>query len=468
MIRIILFLIYILMILAVIFLERKSPTEAMLWVIVLICLPYVGAVLYLVFGSTMGIKLTAAIRGRRLQNRLHVMPEAKPVPACDEVLSEEDRQVLRFNQVYNHSQVTSYQSARLLTDGLSHYTSLFTDIKNAKECIFIEFYTIHHDVVGEALVSALAEKAKQGVVVLVMCDFVANLSTPAKMFRPLVEAGGQVIRLKPYFTHFRSHRKIVAIDHHIAYIGGMNIGKQYANMAKKKNPWRDTQVRLEGACTAALEDYFLTDWLCAVHKRDWERTVEYVEGIVRPDYSPSGHLCQFIIGGVDNNREAVKMCYLSMIRSAKRRIRIQSPYFIPDASILDELKTAAATGVEIEVMIPGVESSFFLEPVTTYYVGQLMEYGAKVYRYQGYIHAKTMVVDEEVCCIGSVNMDVRSLQVDDEVCGVFYANALVRQYSAIFDEDIRHCTPYTWQQFLERPASEKLRESIFLPFAPLM
>ena len=162
------------------------------------------------------------------------------------------------------------------------------------------------------------------------------------------------------------------------------------------------------------------------------------------------------------------MCYLSMIRSAKRRIRIQSPYFIPDASILDELKTAAATGVEIEVMIPGVESSFFLEPVTTYYVGQLMEYGAKVYRYQGYIHAKTMVVDEEVCCIGSVNMDVRSLQVDDEVCGVFYANALVRQYSTIFDEDIRHCTPYTWQQFLERPASEKLRESIFLPFAPLM
>ena len=468
MIKVILFLVYILMILAVIFLERKSPTEAMLWVLVLICLPYVGMVLYLVFGSTMGIKITAAVREKRLQNKLHAIPPPPLTPVSDEALSDEDRQVIRFNHVYNHSRLTSYQEADIYTCGADHYEHLFRDIAEAKECIYIEFYTIHHDEVGEALVRALTKKAKEGVTVLVMCDFVANLSTPQKMFQPLLDAGGQVLRLKPYFTHFRSHRKIVAIDHEISYIGGMNIGRQYANLAKKKNPWRDTQVRMKGACTAELEDYFLTDWLCAVRKRDWEATVRYVEQIVRPPYQSTGHLCQFIIGGVDNNKESAKMCYLSMIRSAKKKIRIQSPYFIPDASILDELKTAAATGVEIEVMIPGVTSSFFLEPVTTYYVGQLMEYGARVYRYQGYIHAKTMVIDEELCCIGSVNMDVRSLQVDDEVCGVFYSNALVRQYSGIFDQDIGSCREYTWQEFLSRPDSERLRESIFLPFAPLM
>lgn len=179
-------------------------------------------------------------------------------------------------------------------------------------------------------------------------------------------------------------------------------------------------------------------------------------------------LCQFIVGGVDTDKEAVKMCYLSMIRSAKTRIRIQSPYFIPDASVLDALKTAAASGVEIELMIPGIKASFFLDPVTNYYSGQLLEYGTKVYKYKWYIHAKTMTIDDELCCVGSVNMDMRSLMVDDEVCGVFYENSLVQEYRGIYDKDISKCVPYTWEQFRSRSRKERITESIFLPFAPLM
>ena len=363
------------------------------------------------------------------------------------------------------------------TSGKSHYGQLFQDIRHAETCIFVEFYTIHHDAVGEAFAAALAERARAGVEVLVLCDFIANLSTPQKMFLPLIQAGAKVIRVKPYFTHYRSHRKIVSIDHRISYIGGMNIGKQYANMAAVKNPWRDTQIRLEGeACARVLDEYFLTDWLCSVRQKDRSKAMARLfalpeaEPLFASSYTdPASHnLCQFIVGGVDSNKEAVKMCYLSMIRSARKRIRIQSPYFIPDASILDALKTAAAAGVEIELMIPGIKASFFLDPVTTYYCGQLLEYGAKVYKYHGYIHAKTMIIDEELCCIGSVNMDIRSLQVDDEICGVFYENTLVKQYTDCFDTDIANCTPYTWQAFLERSSSERVQESIFLLFAPLM
>lgn len=238
-----------------------------------------------------------------------------------------------------------------------------------------------------------------------ICDFIANLSTSKNMFASLVEAGGKVVRVKPYFTHYRSHRKIVAIGHEISYIGGMNIGKQYANMDKVKNP-----------------------------RRDWKHTISYIHQIKPQDYKASHSLCQFI----------------------------------PDASVLDALKMAAASGVQIELMIPGIKASFFLDPVTNYYSGQLMEYGTKVYKYNGYIHAKTMIIDEELCCIGSVNMDMRSLMVDDEVCGVFYENELVNRYNGIYENDILHCKPYTWEQFLSRNKKEKLMESIFLPFAPLM
>ena len=466
--KMILLIIYILTILGVIFLERKSPTEAMLWVLVLICLPYLGMVLYLIFGSTLAIKLTAYARKKRLHRHYPALARAEMPQLEALALSEEDKQVIRFNSAYNQSKLTCYDEAQVYTTGESHYRQLFADIANARECIYIEFYTIHPDEVGQALVDALAKKAAQGIRVLVMCDFIANVSTPNKMFKPLREAGGQVIRIKPFLTHYRSHRKIVVIDHAISYIGGMNIGKKYANLDKVKTPWRDTQVRMVGPCAQVLDEYFLTDWLCAVRRRDWDAAVAYVDSIHPRTDGQNANLCQFIVGGVDTDKESVKMCYLSMIRSAKKRIRIQTPYFIPDASILDALKTAAAAGVEIELMIPGIKASFFLDPVTTYYCGQLLGYGAKIYKYNGYIHAKTLVVDEELCCIGSVNMDVRSLKVDDEICGVFYANSIVSRYSRQYDQDIGQCRMYPVEEFVSRGTWERFVESFFLMFAPLM
>lgn len=238
--KLILFSVYILMIVTVIFVERKRPTEALLWVLVMVCIPYGGTILYLIFGSTVAIKLTAWIRKKRLcKQPRELWPVRKPFcPSCgkQKELSEEDRQVIRFNTSYNGSELTGYEKADLYTDGISHYTQLFRDIREAKTCIFIEFYTIHHDMVGKKLIEALTARAAEGVQVWVMCDFIANLSTPEKMFAPLREAGGKVIRVKPYLTHYRSHRKIVSIDHRISYIGGMNIGKQYAGLDKVKTP----------------------------------------------------------------------------------------------------------------------------------------------------------------------------------------------------------------------------------------
>ena len=467
MFKVILLLIYIATILAVLFVERKNPTEALLWVLVVICLPYVGLILYLIFGSTAAIKLNSSLRRKRISKRLPPAKEPQNLLVSRQI-SETDQQVILFNTNYNETPLTCYDDYRFLTSGEAHYRALFQDIKEAKECIYVLFLTIHHDVMGEALAKALAEKARQGVKVLVMYDFLANFATPRKMFRDLEQAGGRVIRIKPYLTHYREHRKIVAIDHRIGYIGGMNIGKQYANLAEKKNPWRDTQVRLTGACVTVLDAYFMTDLLCAVRQKDWEPMVRYMESIQLPRHNRTEHLCQFVVGGVDNTKESVKMNYLSMIRSAKRIIRIQSPYFIPDASILDALKTAAASGVQIELMIPGIKASFFLDPVTTYYAGQIMQYGARVYKYRGYIHAKTMTIDEEVCCIGSVNMDIRSLMVDDEICGVFYDNSLVEEYIRIFRQDIDSCDPYSYEEFNSRSSRERFMEEIFLPFAPLM
>ena len=193
--KLILFSVYILMILTVIFVERKRPTEALLWVLVMVCIPYGGTILYLIFGSTVAIKLTAWIRKKRLcKQPRELWPVRKPFcPSCGKQreLSEEDRQVIRFNTSYNGSELTGYRRADLYTDGISHYTQLFRDIREAKTCIFVEFYTIHHDMVGEKLIEALAARAAEGVQVWVMCDFIANLSTPEKMFVSPAGSGGK-------------------------------------------------------------------------------------------------------------------------------------------------------------------------------------------------------------------------------------------------------------------------------------
>ena len=464
----VLLVINILVAIAIIFLERKSPTEALLWVLIVLLIPYVGIILYLIFGSTLSIKLTSYFRKKRLQKYYPNVTKENNFSIKDLDLDEEDLDVINFNLAYNNSRITSYNNINVYTDGMSHYNQLFEDIKNAKDCIFVEFYTIHHDEVGEAFVKALTEKAKEGLKVLVMCDFVANFDVPAKMFRPLKKAGGKVVRVKPYLTHYRSHRKIVVIDHEISYIGGMNIGNKYINRSKKKNPWRDTQVRLIGSSALILDEYFLTDWLCSIRRKYFKDTIKFIDSIPDRENKLNDNVCQFIVGGVETNKESVKMCYLSMIRSAKKSIRIQSPYFIPDVSILDALKTALASGVEIELMIPGIKSSFFLDPVTTYYCGELLPYGAKIHKYEGYIHAKTMIVDEELCCIGSVNMDIRSLKVDDEITGVFYENNFVKKYYDIYDNDITHCKDYTYDEFLQRSKWEKFIEGFWLLFSPVM
>ena len=459
MLKWILLSIYILSILTVIFIERKRPTEALLWVFILICLPYFGTLLYLIFGNTTWIKWK-----KQKSEKIEIPKQTVPISS----LSSEDEQVMHFNYVYNQSPITSYTNIQTYTDGKSHYEQLFHDIDAAKSSIYIEFYTIHNDIIGQNFIQHLTAKAKQGLDVFILCDSFANLNTPHSFYTEFKKANGKIIRVKPYLTHYRLHRKIVVIDQEIAYIGGMNIGKQYANLAEKKNPWRDTQVRLQGECVQNLMYCFLQDWLDAQKNKNKAETLHYIQNRPKKQYEPTKNLCQFIMGGVDTDKESVKMVYLSMIRSAKRSIQIQSPYFIPDTSILDALKTAAASGIHVELMIPGIEASFFLDPVTTYYTGQLLQYGAKVYKYNGYIHAKTMSIDDELCAIGSVNMDMRSLQVDDEICGIFYENQFVEHYRNIYETDKQHSIPYSLQQFNNRGNAEKMKEGFFLLFAPLM
>lgn len=247
---VIVLVIQLLLILSVVFLERKKPEEALLWAIVLTLLPGVGILLYLAFGSTVGIKLTYAYRNRRmtvryaqlLRAQMEQMETAGPLPG--ELVSRHD--VIRFHLRGCNSLLTRHNQMEMLTSGKAKYDRLFAELAGAKESIHIAYYAIHRDSVGKRLAEVLAAKAAEGVKVRVLYDTMGSLLTPTSMFRALKKAGGRVHRIKPTLSHFRNHRKIVVIDGRIGYTGGMNIGEKYLGQNPKKSPWRDTQLRIRG------------------------------------------------------------------------------------------------------------------------------------------------------------------------------------------------------------------------------
>lgn len=443
--------------------HKRSSAITVFWCLVFALNPYVGLVLYLIFGSTTPIRLAARRHRVRLYERgyrmLYDRVADRPMGLMDGELSPMAESLAKFNYNYCHAPISRYGSQRIYTDGASHYRQLFEDIERAEETVHVLFYEVENDYVGKEFMDMLADKAKEGVEVLFMTDAMTGRLHVAKFARRLRKNGGKVRLVRMNLTHFRNHRKIVVVDHRIAWIGGMNIGKRFQNEDKVKTPWRDTQIRLTGDAADELDACFFIDWFCNIPISWLEQADRSAEHLLAHLPEEGDKPCQFITGGPASTHETVKMTYLSMITAARSSIQIQSPYFIPDESMFDALRCAAASGVRVEIMVPGVPPNTFLEAANRYYCGRIMLCGAHVYRYHGYLHAKTMTVDGEACAIGSANMDYRSLFLDDEITGVFYGTEVPEAYTQQFAVDRRHCTEADSQEFLHRTRGERLKQA---------
>ncbi|MDL2217180.1 cardiolipin synthase [Christensenellaceae bacterium OttesenSCG-928-M15] len=459
--------IHIIAMISVVFIEHKKPMEALLWVVVISLLPVVGLALYACLGSTFRIKVHHFARGKKLDTTLlETLPIEPADPVAFALLDVAQAEMATFNESYNDSILSLHNSAEIITSGREKYARLFSDIKNAKQSVNLVYYGLHYDRIGKELVAILTEKAKEGVRVRVLFDGMGSLFTPRRMFLQFVAAGGYVKKIRPSFTHFRNHRKIVVIDGLVGYTGGMNIGIKYVGALKNKSPWRDTQIRMEGDAVHFLQYYFYYDWFCANSKPNIS-TAEIEQAF--PAHGVTDELpCQVVGGGVDTDAEMIKLAYIRLVNSAKKRIVLQTPYFIPDDSLLNALKIALASGVEVILMLPGRKSSFFLEPVSNYYIDALLPYGLRVYKYDGYIHAKTVTVDDCATCIGTANVDVRSLELDDEICVLFYDRVFTKEHIKVIEEDLRNSAPLDTAKFLKRSLLKKAKERFFKLFAPLM
>jgi cardiolipin synthase len=318
----------------------------------------------------------------------------------------------------------------------------------------------------------LTAKARAGVEVRLLYDPIGSQAHVGRTYvREMLAAGIRMAPSSPlYQLHtisYRNHRKITVIDGAICYIGGMNIGQEQISGGEGFDSWRDTQLRIIGECAALLQAVFMVDWYNAVR-----------ENLFAAAYFPTSAMepangdvpVQILTSGPDSQWAAIRQLYSFMIVSAKQHVFIQSPFFIPDATIAEALMFAALSGVDVKVMLSARPSGNRLPDwAGNTYVADIIAAGVHVFLYQkGYLHAKTISIDSEICSIGSANIDIRSFSINYEINAVLYSKRLAKELEQDFERDLIHCTEFDATEYQKRNAAVRFRDSVARVFSPLL
>ncbi|WP_220681870.1 cardiolipin synthase [Methanofollis formosanus] len=455
----------------VVFFERKNPTAALAWLMVLFLLPPLGFALYLIFGQnftrqkmfTLKEEADQYLKGLfEEQHQDLVDREFRFANPAAEQYRDTILALLRNNQAL----VTEKNEVEVYTDGKEKFAALFEAIGAARHHIHLEYFIVNDDELGRSVVHALAEKAKEGVEVRLLFDAVGTRAGGGskEAFRELTDAGGEIGVFFPslYRVNYRNHRKIAVIDGTVGFIGGFNIGDEYLGTGPL-GYWRDTAVRITGRAVNMLQLRFFLDWNHATGEYHGSDPVYF------PDPEVPGTVpVQIVSGGPDTRWSPIKEGYIKLINSARSSVYIQSPYFVPDESVTDALRLAALSGVDVRVMIPCKPDHPFVYWASLSFVGDLLDAGVRAYTYDnGFIHAKTIVVDGTAGSVGSANWDVRSFKLNFEANAFFYDTTVGGEMKRRFVRDLEVCTEITPELYAARPRWVRMKESVSRLFSPL-
>ncbi|MEG0729559.1 MAG: cardiolipin synthase [Anaerovoracaceae bacterium] len=455
--------------LGIIFLERKNSSATLAWIMILYLIPGFGILLYLLFSQNLSkkkmFKLSVdeeRVFTNSLKKQLHAISNGSY--DFTNKTAHKWQELIRLNQVYGKAYFTQDNKMEIIADGNDKMDRLIEDILNAKKIINIEYFIIKRDQVGKRLVDALAIKAREGLTVRLLVDAMGSRRIDEDWLFEFIAAGGKFatffppkFRILNIKFNYRNHRKLAIIDGKISYIGGFNIAKEYIGLKKKFGFWRDTHIRIEGGASQDINGRFLLDWRFAAKDND----IDYTQVFYPPKQQQGDVGIQIVSSGPDAPHEEIKRGFLRMITSAEERIYIQTPYFVPDETILESLKMAAQSGVDVRIMIPCKPDHIFVYWATLSYVSEIIRAGGRVYIYEGgFLHAKTMTVDSSVATVGSANFDRRSFKLNFEANAFIYDKNETRKLEHLFEEDMKKCNELTWDIYQKRGTMIKIKEPI--------
>ena len=446
--------------------ENRHPVKTFCWILIICILPVFGLVLWFFFGTSKRNK--RLIDEKQLKVLKSIVVRTYP-DRIEENIQGNSADLSKLLWMTGRSIPLKGNSLKVYTVCQEMYDDLVRDLKTATDHIHFEFFKFEDDQIGRRIGEILIAKARAGVQVRVQYDHVANYFR-GKFYNWLKEGG---VEVEPFLkvslpflssdTNYRNHRKIVIIDGRIGYAGGMNIAQRYATGIKRGN-WRDTHFRVVGPAVSEMQVVFLTDW-CFSRKEllDDQRFFPRVE-------SDDNVTMQIASSGPMDQWNVTMQGMMRIITRAKSYVYIQSPYLIPTEPVMSALRDTALAGVDVRLMIPYHGDRGVIPALASRsYVAQALEAGVKVYFYNGgYLHAKTIVSDDEIVTIGSTNLDVRSFEQDFEINAFIYDSNLAVQMKEIFLRDQDDCSWLTAEQWAYRPKLEKVKESVARLFSPLL
>ena len=395
-----------------------NPTYKIAWIIVILAIPLVGGVLYMLFGNKRMPK-------QLLQQQISNYQQATNLFVQDEeamaTLAKEDKHIYnQFAYLWNSAFFPTHDnsSVKYYNDGEKFFWALLEDLKKAEKFIFMEYFIIEAGLMWDSILEVLKEKVKAGVEVRFMYDDGGSLSTlpinyvaTLKSYGINAKAFNPVRPLLAIQMNNRDHRKITVIDGKIAYTGGMNLADEYINKVTYYGHWRDGGIRMEGdavfSFTVMFLQMFQSDFSKEVKDYFYDHPIDFNDAVACPfSDSPTD---EAIIG------ESV---HLNIINNALEYVYVTTPYLILDQEMTVALTLAAKRGVDVRIVVPFIPDKWYAQKISQANYYRLVRDGVKIYEYlPGFMHAKNVVADDNIVCVGTINMDFRSYYLHFE-CGV--------------------------------------------------
>lgn len=473
-------LIFVLQAGTILLLERRRPAHAVAWLFILFAVPAVGFALYYFLAREYGRRRKAGRNGglatrirAELLGRSQVIAEPGGMGNPEFAAQEKLFRLLRKSGA---APVTGCNRTKVLTNAEAAYTDMMKAIREARHHIHFASYIIRDDDTGRSFREALVAKAREGVQVRLLYDGIGSYKLRRAYFKPLLEAGGHCAVFFPFRPsilnkriNYRNHRKILVTDGRLGFIGGINVGDEYLGKHPRLGFWRDTHLLLEGDAVYGLQEVFLRDWELAT---GGDRPPFGADDIAKwlPEHRcAGGERVQIVAGGPDRKSGAIHDALFAAVSAARSRIWLTTPYFIPSPALAMALKAAALGGLDVRLIVPLIPDTKFVHAATMSFVEEMLSAGVRVWQYErGFIHAKVLIVDRLLACVGTANLDLRSFFSNFETNAYLFDPATIARLEEDFLQDTADSREMNLTVFRGRPRSRRAGEAFARMLAPLL
>ena len=473
----VIFAITIFMIILILVLENSSPVHTLAWIMVLIFIPVVGFIFYLFFGRNWRKIRQFNRKEQQDDDALGALSKRYPILSNTHLEHGLEHKLHRLLKNNSKAILTIHNEIELIHDTAIAFAAICDGIASARHHVHLEYFSITADSTGKQLKELLIQKAKEGVEIRFIYDDVACWRLPRRFKKELRDAGVQFIPFMPVWIpllnsrmNYRNHRKLVIIDGEKGYLGGLNIGDKYLGKDPYFGYWRDSLAIFKGESTVSMQAIFMADWYFVSKeklfgKKQIDRYILPHHEIKIKNISP----VQVVASGPDTQHANILQLYFSAIANAHHSIRINTPYLILNDSLLMALKTAAISGVKVQIILPQKADHSVVFWGSRSYFQELLEVGVEIYEYtRGFMHAKILIVDNEILGLGTANMDLRSFNHNFELTALVYDDSLVDKASDAFSEDLAFSKRIILEDFEKRGFFQRSKESICRLFSPLL